>query len=65
VIGLRRRGFAEETIRALKRAYRTVFQGSGTLEEALAAIRAAGGHVPEVGQLVRFIAASERGVCRP
>ena len=65
VIGLKRRGFPEETVRALKRAYRSLFQGAGPLEAAVAQARAAGGHVPEVARLVAFVVASERGVCRP
>jgi UDP-N-acetylglucosamine acyltransferase len=65
VIGLKRRGFSDETVRALKRAYRTLFQGRGPLEAALARTRETAGQVPEVAQLAAFVAASERGVCRP
>ena len=63
-VGLRRRGFAPETIRALKRAYRLLFHGGPGREDALARTRAAFGDVPEVGRLIAFVAASTRGVCR-
>jgi UDP-N-acetylglucosamine acyltransferase len=65
LIGLRRRGFTDETVRALKRAYRALFLANDPLEVALERTRAAGAEVPEVAQLVAFVAASERGVCRP
>jgi len=63
LLGLRRRGFSAETIRALKRAYRLLFQG-GARHEALEATRRALGQVPEVARLCEFVASSTRGVCR-
>ena len=63
-IGLRRRGFGGETIRALKRAYRLLFHGDVAREAALARTRAAFGSVPEVEHLVQFVESSTRGVCR-
>lgn len=63
-IGLRRRGLAADTIRALKRAYRLLFHGDVGRQEAIARTRAALGEVPEVERLVAFVAASTRGVCR-
>ena len=64
VIGLRRRGFPGETIRALRRAYRLLFLGGGSRLEHVAAVRAELGDVPEVERLVAFVAESTRGVCR-
>jgi UDP-N-acetylglucosamine acyltransferase len=67
LVGLRRRGFTAGAITALKRAYRVLFHGGGRgggRREALARARAALGQVPEVGRLVDFVAASQRGVCR-
>jgi len=63
-VGLRRRGFAPETIRALKRAYRLLFHGGPGRDGALSRTRAAFGEVPEVERLIAFVAASTRGVCR-
>jgi UDP-N-acetylglucosamine acyltransferase len=64
MVGLRRRGFPAETIRALRRAYRLLFLGGGTRGEHVSAVRAELGQVPEVEQMVAFVAASTRGVCR-
>jgi UDP-N-acetylglucosamine acyltransferase len=65
VVGLKRRGFSDEQIRTIKRAYRLIFHGDGARREALARARATFPDSPEVGHLVDFVAASERGVCRP
>ena len=64
VVGLRRRGFSATTIRALRRAYRLLFLGAGSRRSHLAQVRAELGAVPEVEQLVEFVASSQRGICR-
>ena len=64
VIGLRRRGFAPDTIAALKRAYRLAFQGGGRRRDGVERARESCGHVPAVTRLLDFVAASPRGVCR-
>jgi UDP-N-acetylglucosamine acyltransferase len=63
-VGLKRRGFSDETIAALKRAYRLMFQSSLRVAAAAARIRAELPGVPEVERFVAFIESSERGVCR-
>ena len=63
--GLRRRGFGDDTLRALRRAYRALFQGKSTLAEAIEGVRRDEVYrVPEVQRFVEFIAESERGVTR-
>jgi UDP-N-acetylglucosamine acyltransferase len=64
IVGLRRRGFSTTTIRALRRAYRILFHSVGSRRDHMARVRAELGAVPEVTQLVDFIAASQRGICR-
>ncbi|HEX7128430.1 MAG TPA: acyl-ACP--UDP-N-acetylglucosamine O-acyltransferase [Thermodesulfobacteriota bacterium] len=64
LVGLKRRGFSEETIRALKRAYQTIFRSGTTLAKALEQVRAELADVPEVVRLVEFIETSKIGVCR-
>jgi UDP-N-acetylglucosamine acyltransferase len=65
LIGLKRRGISDESVRALKRAYRALFVEPGTMQDAVRRTRAAFGGVAEVARLVAFVEASERGVCRP
>lgn len=65
VTGLRRRGFGEETVADLRRAYRDVFQSGDVLAQALERVRGSPGYGrPEVQRFVEFIAASARGVTR-
>jgi UDP-N-acetylglucosamine acyltransferase len=64
LVGLKRRGFAPETIAAIKLAYRLVFRSGLRLEEALARIIEEVGCVPEVLAFVEFIRNSQRGIAR-
>ena len=63
VVGLERRGFSKEEIATLKKAYRILFRSSLSLQASLEKIeeQLEGEHVRE---LVAFIRASERGICR-
>jgi len=62
--GLRRRGFAADAINALKRAYRTLYRSGLGLEEARRELEAQAGACPEVGEIVRFLDSSKRGIIR-
>lgn len=63
-LGLRRRGFSDELLQNIKRAYRTLFQSELRVAEAAARVREELPGIPEVERLVAFIERSERGVCR-
>jgi len=63
-IGLRRRGFSEETLAALKTAYRIVFRSALLLSVALKRVGEEVPDLPEIRLFVDFIRKSERGVCR-
>jgi UDP-N-acetylglucosamine acyltransferase len=62
--GLKRRGFSEAAIAALKRAYRTLYREGLSLAEARAALAAAAPAAPELDALLSFIDASKRGLLR-
>jgi UDP-N-acetylglucosamine acyltransferase len=62
--GLKRRGFSEEAIAALKDAYRIVYRDGKTLEQALTALAPLAARVPEVATFADFIRASGRGIIR-
>jgi len=64
LIGLKRKGFSDEAILGLKRAYKTLFRSGLTLQEALERADQESDHVPEVKILVDFVRHSERGVTR-
>lgn len=61
-IGLERRGFSKEVIRALKRAYKIVFRSNLLRRDALEKVLEELGNYEEVVMFVRFIQESKRGV---
>jgi len=64
LIGLQRRGFTEETIDALRQAYRILLRSNLRLEDACDRIQEAVPGVPEVDHFVRFARATQRGLAR-
>jgi UDP-N-acetylglucosamine acyltransferase len=62
VVGLRRAGFSNSAIRALREAYRVLFGTRRNLKRAIAELETAGESTPEVAELVTFIRQSKRGV---
>ena len=64
LIGLKRRGFSEETIRNLKKAYKTLFMADLKLPDAISRIRSEISGYPEIEYLLTFIENSKRGICR-
>ena len=64
LIGLKRCGFSEETIRGIKKAYRKVFRAGLNLEEALEIIAEEIEPSPELDHFVSFIKDSQRGIAR-
>ncbi|HXX34072.1 MAG TPA: acyl-ACP--UDP-N-acetylglucosamine O-acyltransferase [Thermodesulfobacteriota bacterium] len=64
-VGLKRANVSEETLKALKKAYRIIFRSSLTLEKAIQKVGEDEiSRVPEVQHLLRFIQQSKRGIAR-
>lgn len=61
-VGLRRRGFDEETRAALKQAYRLIFASNMNVSQAVARVREELDGTPEVEEMLTFIEESERGL---
>jgi UDP-N-acetylglucosamine acyltransferase len=64
LIGMKRHGFSEETVRGIKKAYRTIFRSGMRLEEALDMIVEETESTPELDHFVTFIKESQRGIAR-
>jgi UDP-N-acetylglucosamine acyltransferase len=64
VVGLRRRGFPPETMRAIRQAFHVLFYSKLRFETALARVREEATESPEVQRLVAFLEKSERGFTR-
>jgi UDP-N-acetylglucosamine acyltransferase len=62
--GLKRRGFSASSIMSIKRAYKTLYKSSLTLEEARVAIGAEVDATPELAALAEFLAQPGRGIVR-
>lgn len=63
-VGLKRRGFSDERIARLQRAYRLLLASKLNTTQALEQIKSEGELTDDVELLVRFIESSERGVIK-
>lgn len=63
-VGLQRRNFSEEAMRALKQAYRIVFRSKLTVAEALENMKDLVAAFPEVAHFAKALEASNRGIIR-
>ena len=61
-VGLRRRGFSEETLAALKHAYKILFKKGLNVSQAVQRIHDSVELIPEVQEVLAFIEKSERGI---
>jgi len=61
--GLKRRGFSESALQALKQAYKTLYRSNLTLEQALTQLRLQA-TLDEVALLVSFLEQQTRGIIR-
>jgi UDP-N-acetylglucosamine acyltransferase len=61
-VGLSRRGFSEQAIVALKRAYKVLYKSKLNVSQAVQRIREQGELTPEVQNVLAFIEKSERGI---
>lgn len=66
IIGLQRRGFARDDIRALRKAYRLLFAQEGTLLERVEDVAAEFESHPAVHEILNFIRlGGKRSICTP
>ncbi len=63
-VGLDRHGFHEETIRCIKEGYRLMYRSALNLQQAVEQIRADLPDLPEMQQLIAFVASSPRGIIK-
>jgi UDP-N-acetylglucosamine acyltransferase len=65
LVGLKRHGFSEKTIKSLKKAYKIIFRSELALENAIKDIQEDEiSGIPEVLHFIQFIQGSKRGICR-
>lgn len=64
IIGLRRRGFSNETIEKIHDAYRIIYQSGLNTTDALVKVETEIETCPEIEYIVNFIRGSERGIIK-
>jgi UDP-N-acetylglucosamine acyltransferase len=64
IVGLKRKGYPQATIDAIKRCYLTLFRSKLLLEDAMAKVEAESGSIEEVRYFLDFVRTSKRGVVR-
>lgn len=64
LVGLKRRGFSREALKALSDAYKVVYRQGLTLEQALVRLEAEPVVVPELATFIASLKASTRGIIR-
>jgi len=62
--GMKRRGFAPETVAAIKSAYKTLYKSGLTLDQAKQALAMQAQTRAEVGLILEFLRDSRRGIVR-
>jgi UDP-N-acetylglucosamine acyltransferase len=63
-VALERHGFADESHRAIKEAYRLIYRSALNLQQAVDQIRSDLPETPEVTQLIAFVTTSQRGIIK-
>jgi len=63
-VGLERRGFSRERVRAIHHAYRLLLAGKMNISQAIGKLREKGIATDDVAYLVDFVEKSERGIIR-
>lgn len=63
LVGLRRRGFSNETILAIREAYNTIYS-KGIIKEGIDEVKNAMELIPEIQYVINFIETAQRGIIR-
>jgi UDP-N-acetylglucosamine acyltransferase len=63
-VGLSRRGFSEEVLLEIKRAYKLIYRSKFTTSEAVKEIEKKLKPIPEIKNIIEFVKKSERGIIR-
>ncbi len=63
-IGLERRGFSKERVRAIQHAFRVLLASKLNTSQAIERLRSEGNLTEDVEMLIRFIQSSERGILK-
>jgi UDP-N-acetylglucosamine acyltransferase len=63
-VGLERKGFSQDAIRQIKKAYKIVFKSGLKLEDAISALEEMSEETPEIHCLANFLKQTQRSILR-
>lgn len=63
-VGLKRRGFSDDELTQLKKAYKILYSKNHTVKEAIQKISDSVDHTTHVNHLIEFLGSSDRGIIR-
>ena len=63
-VGLRRRGFSDDTLEALNKAYKIIYRQGLTVEQAVENLKTEFANIPEVNEMIRIMLNSKQGIVR-
>jgi UDP-N-acetylglucosamine acyltransferase len=63
-VGMERHGFAPETVKQIKEAFRVIYRAKLNVTQAIEQIGNTLSPIPEIAQLVEFLKTSQRGIIR-
>ncbi len=61
-VGLRRRGFSDESIRVIREVYRLIYQAGMNIGDGVQKAAETYGDIPEAREIIEFIRGSKRGI---
>lgn len=61
-VGLRRRGFTEEALVAIREVYRLIYQSGMNIGDGVRSAEQAYGEIPEAREIIEFVLQSKRGI---
>lgn len=64
VVGLQRRGFSQDTLLQLKRAYKLLYRSKLNTTQAITRMKEEVEQIPEVVNIITFVESSERGIIK-
>lgn len=64
IVGLQRRGFSQEKVILIRKAYKALYNPKLNTSQAVAELEEKWGEIEEIKQLIQFVKTSERGIIR-
>ena len=64
-VGMQRSNFTKEQIHDVRKVYRHLFKGNGSMADKMSSLPKQLASQPHISSMIEFIKSSERGICNP